>query len=816
MLSAQSTARASAACSQDAFQAFGHGIARAQKPYGLPRRMNVSSQAILSIRSSQRSNPAAPVTNLRQPYIKSSWKDRKGLRHVSTHSENALREAVCNLGMKIAGQQAELVEALEELELSDSSLPFSAEDGERLAESIRAYQADLEERQLIVSKSVENKDVKSSVGKSEQEDEEEHMDELTQSVASIDPNLPLEERRDLIASKLGEVVSEPCLEEEDTANSGPRTHPLTAEGRSGTFPSTVYLPQTSMVKPVARILSDYSNKHISENALKNFGGARLPHSTSCVREAPQLPIPLTASQHGMSPMDGNSFIAVLYPGIFASVMHVLVEVRRRLGTEWLRGLISKPGGARVLDAGGGGAGILAWREIVEAEWSLMNPDAREDSSVPYGRSTVLTGSDVLRHRASTLLENTTFLPRLPDYLHVETESMDADTQKFPPQRKMFDVIIAPHVLLPIEEDYERRDYVRNLWLMLNPNGGVLILLEKGRTTGFEAIAGARQMILDRLISSPGSTEHEELTEAPTKEKYIQKEQGMIIAPCTNHTKCPLYMPGPGGKRSYHCHFSQRYIRPPYLQRILGAKSKNHEDVLFSYLAVQRGVDQRSVRGLTQGTAAADAAFAGYEDAYQKENAEGLGAEDTQASDQEPATTTEPPIKFDPLSLPRIISPPLKRKGHVIMDVCTPAGKMERWTVPRSFSKQAYRDARKSNWGDLWALGAKTRVDREATRRAQLAQSQERKAKYGKRSMQKEMEENTVDELNANRDHASGPYASEDINIPNFEQTLSKFERASVNRKRKGEKIPRWAKKVAKKKLKQARKLQIANQKSLPA
>lgn len=56
-------------------------------------------------------------------------------------------------------------------------------------------------------------------------------------------------------------------------------------------------------------------------------------------------------------------------------------------------------------------------------------------------------------------------------------------------------------------------------------------------------------------------------------------------------------------------------------------------------------------------------------------------------------------------------PALKRRGHIILDVCTPAGTLERWTVPRSFSKQAYRDARKVRWGDLWALGAKTRIPR---------------------------------------------------------------------------------------------------------
>ena len=63
----------------------------------------------------------------------------------------------------------------------------------------------------------------------------------------------------------------------------------------------------------------------------------------------------------------------------------------------------------------------------------------------------------------------------------------------------------------------------------------------------------------------------------------------------------------------------------------------------------------------------------------------------------------------PLTLPRMILPPLKRPRHIIMDLCTPSGTLERWTVTKSMSKQAYRDARKSAWGDLWALGAKSRA-----------------------------------------------------------------------------------------------------------
>jgi ribosomal protein RSM22 (predicted rRNA methylase) len=265
-------------------------------------------------------------------------------------------------------------------------------------------------------------------------------------------------------------------------------------------------------------------------------------------------------------------------------------------------------------------------------------------------------------------------------------------------RKAYDIIIAPHTLFPLKEDYRRKKMVQNLWSLLDPNGGVLILIEKGLPRGFEAIAGARSLLLDSHISSPGETAIENETQSPSTERFIQKEEGMIIAPCTNHSKCPMYpVPGLSTGRKDFCHFGQRFVRPSYLQRLLGAKIRNHEDVKYSYVAVRRGVDVRKGGNpVVQGEKATLQSFEGYEE--------------YDLPDTEPETNGEGNnIKFHSLSLPRAILPPLKRRGHVTLDLCTPAGKLERWTVPKSFSRVAYRDARKSKWGDLWALGAKTRT-----------------------------------------------------------------------------------------------------------
>jgi len=226
------------------------------------------------------------------------------------------------------------------------------------------------------------------------------------------------------------------------------------------------------------------------------------------------------------------------------------------------------------------------------------------------------------------------------------------------------------------------------------------------------VAGARSYLLNKRIASPDSkiieTSVDSQVSKPEDEtRFREKESGMIIAPCTNHSTCPMYQnPGVSVGREDFCVFNQRYIRPPYLQHILDAKDKNHEDVQFSYLAVQRGRDQRQPqhdiigKGFAQTEETTVAAFEGHEWNYPS---------DPDLKDAAPTPTT--PNDVNPLTFPRLVLPALKRCGHIILDVCTPAGTLERWTVPRSFSKQAFRDARKARWGDLWALGAKTRIPR---------------------------------------------------------------------------------------------------------
>lgn len=506
----------------------------------------------------------------------------------------------------------------------------------------------------------------------------------------------------------------------DPSSNRSRLHEYTIEGKFSTKPYTLLLPKYDFIEPITELLRRTDTKHIRAAAEKNLGGRGLPYGPATpnfAKSFPQRGLGIEAAQHRMSEIDADVFLGTSMPGIYATVMSTLVEVRKRLGPEWVRGLLNRKDGEdvgpRILDAGAGGAGLVAWNNVVQAEWDMMREKDPDLDALPPGRKSVIVGSNALRHRISRFLENTQFLPRLPSYSHIENSDKQLDAPEVQQKRKVYDVIIASHVLLPIEKEYKRREMLDNLWSLLSPDGGVLILLEKGHPRGFEAVAEVRQRVLDEFILAPSGEPRTQSTEPEDLPRV--REPGMIIAPCTNHVKCPMYQtPGLSPGRKDFCHFSQRFTRPQFLQRVLGETSKNYEDINFSFISVRRGMPTGAAAAAPDNALDASASSTTHPDSAIISPTSILQGEAATKAAQKgyESTATTTTARPHPLSLPRNILPPLKRKKHVTLDLCTPSGSIERWTVPKSFSNQAYHDARKARWGDLWALGAKTRVRRK--------------------------------------------------------------------------------------------------------
>lgn len=572
------------------------------------------------------------------------------------------------------------------------------------------------------------------------EEEVESMDSVT-----IDINNPLEAKayeqlqRDMERAfreeRLGEELDEEFNEREegeeeegegeyglafgDDGSYAPRSHPLTSIGRFGTFPSTIQVPP-SIQLPTMESLSNVPNKHLDEAAHRILGGPGLPDSPVFKNKGGKTlrDVWLNVEDGRMNDIASEVFLATVMPGYYAQTLSALTELRRRLGGDWVLGHEGEGGVKNVLDVGSGGAGILAWKSIMEAEYTRRRDEARQKAgeteiepeqdtaetltaATANLKASVVTASDSLRHRVSKFLDNTTFLPRLPDrnpdnVFHTPSKPRISFSPNPKQPRKLYDLIIATNNLLPVHESHNRRERIRKLWSHLNPDGGILLLIEKGTPLGFEAIAGARSTLLRTYISSPGSETRPigGNTGLSIDNDPIEKEYGAIIAPCTNHTECPMFVKGytQGVGRRDWCHFIQRYERPTYLQRIMGVSSRNHEDLLYSYVAVRRGVDYR--RG--------EEPIAPKISEFEIPKARGEPTKSPYSMEQ---------LRRFAFTLPRTILPPLKRHGHIILDVCTTKGNIERWTVPKSLGKVEFRDARKSRWGDLWALDAKTKVSR---------------------------------------------------------------------------------------------------------
>lgn len=497
-----------------------------------------------------------------------------------------------------------------------------------------------------------------------------------------------------------------------------RTHPLTSIGRFATHPFTVRVPP-AVQQQTLESLSAVPNKHLDAAAVRVFGSRQLPDSpvfTNSGGKTLTRPL-LDAEDARMSDIEAELWLATVLPGYYSQSLSALTELRRRLGGDWALG-----GVRSVLDVGSGGAAVLAWRSVVEAEQGLRRDEAvaragaEEEGTVPPPppeadfsgiRATVVTAAETLRYRMAKQLSDTTFIPRMPDrnpdnVFHSPSFAPGATLEPNQRQRrKTYDLIIATHNMLPLRETHHRRDRIKKLWSHLTPSGGVLLLIEKGTPLGFEAIAGARATLLRNYISSPEST-HRAVggnTGGQGDLDTVEKEPGAIIAPCTNHAACPLFPHGhtDGVGRKDWCHFVQRYERPSYLQRIMGANARNHDDLLYSFVAVRRGMDYRRT---------GNPVIEPDPDEFHHPEA-AAGAAGWAAPTQSPYSMDQ--LRRYAFTLPRTLFPPIKRHGHVTLDVCTPTGTLERWTVPKSYSRSAFRDARKSRWGDLWALGSKSKT-----------------------------------------------------------------------------------------------------------
>lgn len=290
----------------------------------------------------------------------------------------------------------------------------------------------------------------------------------------------------------------------------------------------------------------------------------------------------------------------------------------------------------------------------------------------------------------------------------------------------------------------RQVHLRQL-LSLNP--AYLILVDRSSTDGWQAISEARSYVLSLLQDTPGAWH--------------------LIAPCPHEYDCPLA----GGKD--RCSFSQKLQRPGFTRKTKHA-NRGEEDVNYTYLVIGRGprpsnLDTQAEMGTSteeRSTFSAVGRMGGVgKEAMEKEAVKMEGkselreveggefemvslAKPVSSHEHKPAMGDEAKreeesvMRDEAYGWPRVVAPPMKRAGHVILDTCFPdgqssypfsfissffpnlfakakiietdvsSGNIQRLTYAKSHSKQVYYDARKSAWGDLFPHEPKSKLVRK--------------------------------------------------------------------------------------------------------
>jgi len=185
-----------------------------------------------------------------------------------------------------------------------------------------------------------------------------------------------------------------------------------------------------------------------------------------------------------------------------------------------------------------------------------------------------------------------------------------------------------------------------------------------------------------------------LKEIPEIERL--SKPAIVIAPCPHSFECPM-------KENGWCHFSQRVQRMPTTTGAKIGSSRNWEDEKFSYIVLWKpSGTEGDIQHVQQQTNTPENAnlVESKRRRMLDRNSNKVKIEVPNAKEKakpEKLRSRDSTWKSDRWA--RILSHPIKRGGHILMDMCTVEGTIKRYIIPRSDGKLRYKAARKSLWGD---------------------------------------------------------------------------------------------------------------------
>ncbi|KAJ7492197.1 Rsm22-domain-containing protein [Mycena latifolia] len=479
----------------------------------------------------------------------------------------------------------------------------------------------------------------------------------------------LQQDTSVMVSELGDNQFSPQEPDDDVAG---RKSPAAAFGSNGI--GAVVLP-LELQNSINVIISEGDKRQLRSDAQRLFQDTSNDGDSEDSWTADYHTKYSTRSQaHRHSERDGSAFASVALPAHFSAITAVFDHIKHRLEPEWRV--------ERIIDWGAGtGSGLWS------GAYAFQEPHTSKEP-------------------VDLLLSNTT----VRHYLGIDKREGLVSVGKRLLREGHYTVALSAFMLTSVPTYVGRKALIKEMW---SSGAHVLVIIDHSTKEGFECIAEARDYLLN--------AGRKEFKDPEADDWDIRGSH--VVAPCPHDRDCPLNFPG---DIKLVCGFSQRLQRPSFVRRTKHA-GDGHEDMKYSYIVIRRGP-----RPSNSGTAVGRVGRVGlaamqrelerqqpvkelflhdeHEIALPVEEIESPAEsqKEIQAS-EEPMTPAalDAALRLEAYNWPRLIFPPLKNSGHIILDGCTPEGKIMRMTIPRSQGKQPFYDARKSGWGDIFPHPPKT-------------------------------------------------------------------------------------------------------------
>ncbi|PIL31515.1 hypothetical protein GSI_06217 [Ganoderma sinense ZZ0214-1] len=365
-----------------------------------------------------------------------------------------------------------------------------------------------------------------------------------------------------------------------------------------------------------------------------------------------------AGRHALR--DATAFATVALPSHYSAIYAVFEQLKQRLGPDWQVDHIMDWGAAT-------GSGLWA------------SGHAFQRPSDMGGRSSLDTEDVQISHTSlgSYLgIDKREGLARIGKRLvrDVDLGGISVVWQKSFHEDNAVDsvdgsnlVALSAFLLSSLPTHVDRKVLVKEMW---ESGAEVIVLIDHD----FENIAVAREQLLKL-----GRKELED----PTLSDHALRGSH-VVAPCPHDGACPLYHPGYG---KLQCSFSQRMERPEFVRKTKHSGS-GHENMDYSYVVVRRGprpahnidkvgrIGGVGLREFAKRTEDSTPIAHLFLDVDHQKLADG-----EQASSHEPklseaaeddygliSAEITSALRQEAYSWPRLVFPPIKRSGHIILDV----------------------------------------------------------------------------------------------------------------------------------------------------